>query len=127
MTPDRAFCAASDEAEVIAISLSEDERAVLMCGLLEWGGPAYCTDALVFAMDFGTVDELLSVGIRLRDQVSQGKAMSRFDWRRTLLATEIVFASDVVGSGVDWESTTGRSDEDTIGILRSLQRKIIGA
>ena len=112
---------------MIAISLREDERAVLMCGLLEWGGPAHCTDALAFAMDFGTVDELLSVGIRLRDQVSQGKAMSRFDWRRTLLATEIVFASDVVGSGVDWESTTGRSDEDTIGILRSLQRKIIGA
>lgn len=37
---------------------------------------------------------------------------------------EIVFASDVFGSGIDWSTTVGRTDEETIRILRSLQRKI---
>lgn len=50
--------------------------------------------------------------------------MSQVDWVRTLLATEIVFASDVVGSGLDWPITSGLPDEETMHLLRSVQRKI---
>ncbi|GAA3334482.1 hypothetical protein HP467_00430 [Curtobacterium albidum] len=46
---------------------------------------------------------------------------------RTLLATELVFVSDVVGSGTDWETTTGIRDADALRLLRSLQRKIVSA
>lgn len=44
-------------------------------------------------------------------------------WARTLLAVEIVFVSDLAGSGVEWPTTTGISDESTIRALRSIQRK----
>ena len=41
-----------------------------------------------------------------------------------LLATEIVFVSDLAGSGVEWQTTTGRDDETTIRTLRVIQRKL---
>lgn len=41
-----------------------------------------------------------------------------------LLATEIVFASDVIGAGLDWIHTTGLSDGESIALLRSVQRKV---
>ena len=50
--------------------------------------------------------------------------LSAADWARTLLASEIVFVSDLAGSGVEWQTTTGRSDEATIRTLRSIQRKL---
>jgi hypothetical protein len=53
-----------------------------------------------------------------------GRALTPEDWRRALLATEIVFASDVVGAGTDWPITTGLSDQETITILRVIQTKI---
>ena len=34
---------------------------------------------------------------------------------------------DVVGSGTDWPVTTGFSDELSLHLLRSLQRKVLGA
>jgi 3-keto-L-gulonate-6-phosphate decarboxylase len=37
-----------------------------------------------------------------------------------------VFASDFFGAGVDWATVTGLSDEETISILRRLQRKLVG-
>ena len=117
----------STETSFVSIDLSDDERGVLLDGLREWGGPARCTDEMALAMGFGTVEELRASSARLSDQLSKGVAITRSDWHRMLLATEIVFASDVVGSGVDWETTTGRTDEDTIRVLRSLQRKIVGA
>jgi hypothetical protein len=46
------------------------------------------------------------------------------DWRRALLAVEVVFVSDVVGSGLDWRFTSGFSDAQTIEIVRRLQRKL---
>jgi len=75
-------------------------------------------------MDFDNAAALLVEARRLSPLIRSGQPLSRRDWRRTLIATEIVFASDVFGSGGDWSTTTGFSDEDTIRILRSLQRKI---
>ncbi len=109
----------------IEIDLTEDERFVLTRGLAEWGGPAHCTEALAAAMDFGTVANLYDEARRLRPLIRTGRPLSRRDWRRALLSTEIVFASDVVGSGHDWSLTSGYGDEETIRILRSLQRKIL--
>ncbi|MFD2091298.1 hypothetical protein [Blastococcus deserti] len=56
--------------------------------------------------------------------MTRRQPLTRRDWARALLATEIVFASNLVGSGLDWSSTTGLSDEETIALLRTLQRKI---
>ena len=46
---------------------------------------------------------------------------------RSLLMTEVVFASDVVGSGMEWTITTGLTDQETIATLRGLQRKLLNA
>ncbi|VVJ24921.1 Uncharacterised protein [Amycolatopsis camponoti] len=46
------------------------------------------------------------------------------DWARMLIATEIVFVSDLAGTGFEWPTTTGFDDGATIGVLRGVQRKL---
>ncbi|WP_093572402.1 hypothetical protein [Amycolatopsis rubida] len=113
--------------ELVAIELADDERKVLGRGLAEWGGPAHCTEALAVAMGFRSVADLYEEGRRLHAALTAGDPLGPRDWRRMLVATEIVFASDVFGSGCDWSITTGFSDEETIKILRRLQRTIARA
>jgi hypothetical protein len=79
---------------------------------------------MAIAMGFASVDDLLVQGRRLGAAIQDGEPLTPTDWRRALLATEDVFASDVVGSGLDWSITTGFSDVETIGLLRSTQRKM---
>ncbi|GAT71431.1 hypothetical protein PS9374_07122 [Planomonospora sphaerica] len=100
----------------------------MLCrGLGEWGGPARCTEPLAVAMGFRSVADLLEEGRVLRARLHAGEPLTPRDWRRTVLSVEIVFVSDVVGSGWDWSTTTGFSDEETIRLLRSVQRKIARA
>ena len=110
--------------DLIDVPLTDEERFFLQRGLGEWGGPAKCADALALAMGFHDVATLYEEGQRLKERIGRHEPLSRRDWTCCLLATEIVFASDVVGSGWDWCSTTGLSDEESIRLLRSLQRKI---
>ncbi|WP_327141330.1 hypothetical protein [Nocardia sp. NBC_01327] len=109
---------------LVVVELSDDERHVLRCGLNEWVGPARSSEALAVAMGFASVEDLYEQGQRLRAALSSNQPLSASDWRRALVATEFVFASDVFGSGVEWPTTTGLRDEETIRILRGLQRKL---
>lgn len=111
--------------ERVAIQLSGDERALLVCGLGEWGGPTRPTDALARAMGSEDVAGLLADTKRVAVQLEAGEPLSAADWARALIATEIAFASDYYGSGWDWSSTTGLGDEETIRQLRQVQRKLI--
>ena len=104
--------------------LSETERAILACGLIEWGGPASPTDALAHLLGFANKQALLDEGRAIAHTLRAGEPITPVDWHRALLATEIVFASDLVGSGIDWSTTTGFSDEETIRALRGAQRKL---
>lgn len=110
--------------EPIPVDLSDDERAVLRAGLLDWGGPATPTDALAVAMGFSNAAQLSAETRGLWQEIESTGALPAEKWRRALLAVEIVFVSDVVGSGLDWRFTSGFSDARTIEILRSLQRKL---
>ena len=114
-----------DPSVPIQFRLDDDERRVLRAGLIEWGGPANCTVELAVAMGFQSLADLFAEGGRIGDAIVEGRALSRTDWARALLATEIVFASNVMGSGWEWPITTGFEDEATLRILRSLQRKIV--
>jgi hypothetical protein len=79
--------------DVVAVDLTADERYVLRRGLGEWGGPAHATEEMARAMGFLGVRDLLSGdGRMLRDAVDRNAPLSRTDWRRALLATEIAFA-----------------------------------
>ncbi|WP_328940410.1 hypothetical protein OG259_00970 [Streptomyces sp. NBC_00250] len=104
--------------------LAADEITLLRRALLEWGGPARCSDPMAVAMGFADSRDLLDQCGRLRSALHDDEPLAPVDWARTLLAVEIVFVSDLAGSGVEWQTTTGRSDESTIRSLRSIQRKL---
>lgn len=114
-----------DPDEIVTIDLDPRERRLLRWGVIEWGGPASCTEEMARAMGFGSVDDIFAQTDRLTAAIASG-AMSRFDWMRVLLATEVVFASNVLGSGLDWEATSGVSDQESITTLRGVQRKLLG-
>ncbi|MCX4985723.1 hypothetical protein [Streptomyces sp. NBC_00572] len=104
--------------------LAADEIALLRRALLEWGGPARCSDPMAVAMGFADSQDLLDQCGRLRSALHDDLPLAPVDWARTLLAVEIVFVSDLAGSGVEWQTTAGHSDESTIRSLRSIQRKL---
>ncbi|MEW2427841.1 hypothetical protein AB0877_07500 [Micromonospora sp. NPDC047644] len=111
--------------DVVAVDLTADERLLLSRGLGEWGGPASATDDFARAMGFDSKEDLWrGEGRSLREALDSGGSLTRSQWRKALLALEIVFASDVIGSGRDWSITTGISDEETIKLLRVVQRKL---
>ena len=110
--------------DAVEVSLTAEERKFLLRGLGEWGGPARCTDQLAIGMGFEGLDQFHGDVERLREALKAGEPLSVEDWRRVLLATEVVFVSDVVGSGLDWSMTTGISDSESISLLRSIQRKM---
>ncbi len=112
--------------QVVSVSLTADQRQLLVCGLVEWGGPASPTDAIAQAIGFSDRSDLRDEGYRIADDLRRGEMLTRRDWTRALLATEIVFASDVVGSGIDWMHTTGFDDVATIQALRVVQRLLVG-
>ena len=104
--------------------LTEDEIRLLRRALLEWGGPARCGDQLAVGMGFADAQDLVDRTVLLRDALRDDVPLSPADWARVLLATEIVFVSDLAGTGVEWPTTTGLADEPTIRTLRSIQRKL---
>ena len=104
--------------------LTGDESELLRRALGEWGGPAHASPEMAVAMGFADVADLLVQVRRLRGAFKDDQPIDPVDWARALLATEIVFVSDLVGTGFEWSTTTGRSDEETIRELRGIQRKL---
>ncbi len=83
------------------------------------------TDRIASLIGFADAESFRSERDRMSESIRTGSPMSQTDWRRALLGTEIAFVSDVLGVGVDWPTTTGLEDVNTISILRGLQRKLI--
>ena len=108
------------------IDLTPEERDLLARGLTEWSGPATASVEIANLLDLAHPPVFLDETQAIARRIRAGEPLEPADWRRALLATEIVFASDVVGSGVEWSTTTGISDEDAIRLLRSAQRKLVG-
>ncbi|MFI7641700.1 hypothetical protein [Nonomuraea sp. NPDC049400] len=113
-----------DQQRLVTVDLDDRERAFLRAALLDWGGPARPTQEFAVAMGFADAGQLASDTRSLWKRIDRESALSIDDWRRVLLAAEVVFVSDVVGSGLDWRFTSGFSDEESIAILRGLQRKM---
>jgi hypothetical protein len=116
-----------DSVKISAVppDLTDEERDLLDAGLIHWGGPARMTDQLAAAIGFVSADAFYNEEEEIRRRIERGN-YSALDARRALAATEIVFASDVVGAGVEWEIVTGLTDQETLRTLRGLQRKLIG-
>ena len=107
------------------LDLTPDERGVLISGLVEWGGSARPTEQLVQAMGFADLEDFDTQGVRLARALRDKTPLTPVDWQRVLIATEIAFASEYFGVGTDWEAATGYDDEDSLGVLREIQGKII--
>lgn len=106
------------------VVLDDLERRFLRSAMLEWGGPARPTEELASALGFTSAGSMPSETWALWQRIEAGDSLSSADWRRVLLAAEVVFASDVVGSGLDWPITSDISDADSVAVLRKLQRKL---
>lgn len=111
--------------DVMHADLTEGERRLLREGLAQWGGPARPTNELAVALGFADLSDFDDQRDRLSDSLAKGETLSSLDATRALAATEIVFASDVFGAGVEWSTVTGFTDAETIAVLRQLQRKLV--
>lgn len=113
-----------DPEKLVAVELSDEQRQVLIGGLRQWGGPAHCTEPMAIAMGWDGVADLHHQGRRLCDALAEDRPLTMRDWTRVLLATEIVFVSDIVGAGTEWQAVTGLDDDRTLEVLRALQVKL---
>ncbi|MEU1395910.1 hypothetical protein ABZ403_07545 [Micromonospora zamorensis] len=104
--------------------LAPGEVSLLRRALAEWGGPGHCSDELAFGMGFDSKADLLRRCGSFRSALANDAPLTPSDWARMLLAVEVVFISDLSGSGVDWQTTTGFTDAGTVETLRSIQRKL---
>jgi len=60
---------------------------------------------------------------QLRRSLEDGEPLSRRDWRRLLILMELIFASDTLGAGYEWQTVTGRDDVTDLRLLY----KLVGA
>lgn len=112
--------------EVVTVSLTKDQIQLLVHGLVAWDGPARSSEEMARAMGFNDGDHLSEDRKRIAADVRSGRALTRRDWTRALLATEVAFASDVVGSGIEWSTATGMDDDATLRVLRGIQLLLVG-
>ena len=110
----------------VDVGLTEAERDFVTRGLCEWGGPARAAQESAILAGFADAEEMYAGTQRLRRALERQEPLSRRDWRRAAILTELIFASDFYGAGVEWEIVTGRDEVADLRLLRELQRKLIG-
>jgi hypothetical protein len=94
-------------------------------GLEQWGGPARPEPESASMADFDDVEEMRAATTRLHQSLVARDALSRRDWWRILVLTELIFGSDTFGAGVEWETVTGRDEIADLALLREVQRKLV--
>ena len=108
---------------LVDIDLNQDERMLCMHGLNEYFGLAKrAGPVLAPLMGLASVDEFDHLVLRLRDSIDSGEPLSDLDWARAFLLTEISWASDILGAGVEFG--TNIPDERALPLLRSIQYKV---
>lgn len=80
---------------------------------------------MAFAMGFKDERDLVYETKRMRSDLRESRGLTPFGWARLILSCEIVFISDLAGSGYEWRTTTGWRDEMTVMKFRSIQRKMV--
>src|SRR4051812_21684462 len=109
--------------ELAGVDLTDDERRLLLAGLMEYGGPAAGAGALAPLVGAESVDAFFELTDRLSAAIKNGQPLSGLDWARALVLTEICWASDILGAASEF--ATNLSDERALSALRSLQRKLV--
>ena len=108
----------------VTVDLTDDERYMLVTGLNDWGGPAHGTESLAVAMGFAGLQDFFRERERILARVEAGQPLTIRDWSRALFATELIFASDLLGTGSEWTVIQGGDDGEWMWVLRRLQAKL---
>ena len=114
----------SSPTELVAIELTDDERDFVEQTLKQWSLSAASTPFPFQVLGLSTWDEFGGLTYRLERAAVDGAALTDLDWARLLFLTEITFASDLIGAGVEHTLMTRFSDAEALSLLRGLQRKI---
>jgi hypothetical protein len=77
---------------------------------------------LIPLLGLSTPGEFRVLVHHLMDALEHKEPLPDLDWARALLLTEICWASDLLGAGVEF--ATNIRDEKATPLLRSIQRKI---
>ncbi len=109
-----------------AMELTREERQLLSAGVSQWAGPARPSRVLAGALGMASIEALIDEGDRLCSKLRSDEPLSDEECVFALVSTELAFASDRWGAGVEWETVTGYTDAETISRLRLLQRKMVG-
>lgn len=109
---------------LMKLPLADETRELLPAGARCWGaGPAEAADNLAGVMGF-TGAQQLQVGLDdTADRIAADAPISIRDLTQALLATEIAWASAVLGTN-EWELVTGWTDVRTLPALRRAQREL---
>jgi len=112
------------EPELVAIDLTDEERSLMLQGLNEYGGPVprEVPSLLAPLLGLSTIDEFWTLQERLIIGIGAKAPLSDLDWARAVFLTEISWASDVIGSGIDFKTSV--RDENAAPLMRSIQRKV---
>jgi hypothetical protein len=104
-------------------SVKAEGQSPAIHGLNEYFGAAKRGWSLLLPlMGLSTTDEFRALVNRLLEAIEDKKPLSDLDWARALLLTEICWASQLLGAGVDF--ATNVCDEKAAPLLRSIQRKV---
>jgi hypothetical protein len=114
----------TDSSHLVAIELTDDERDFIQQTLEQWALSAASTPFPFQVLGLSTWEEFGLLTGRLERAVVAGEPLTDLDWARTLFLTEITWASNLVGSGLDFATVSRFADTAAVALLRSLQRKI---
>jgi hypothetical protein len=108
---------------LVTIDLTDDERLLMVLALNEYFGAAQRGwPLLIPLLGLSSTDEFRALLHQLMEAIEDKKPLSDLDWARALLLTEIGWASQVLGAGIDF--ATNVRDEKAAPLLRSIQYKV---
>ncbi|MEV3931104.1 MULTISPECIES: hypothetical protein [unclassified Streptomyces] len=96
------------------LPLTDEESLLLRQGLMEWCGPARCTEEFAVAMGFDSAQDLSLRGVSIRGALAEREALDPMDRARALSRLSV---SSVVGSRVSC-----RSEAEICPALSTLHR-----
>ena len=92
------------DAQLVPIDLTDEERELMVLALNEYGGPAkHAYQLLCSVVGQSTKSEWTHLRHQLMEAIENKEPLSDLDWARALFLTEVSFASDLAGAGLDLE------------------------
>jgi hypothetical protein len=113
----------TDSSALVSVDLTDRERKFIERAMQQWGLSASDASFPFQVLGLSTWEEFGALTVRLERAVKNADPLSNLDWARVLFLTEITWASDLVGSGLDFATVTGFSDTEAVALLRGLQRR----